>query len=245
MKPMIAMKKNNKNPYIYNEKKREELIKSMLPRVRDIALSIYSKFSYLEPSLELQDIIQIGVLGLLDAVNKFDATKEVKFETYAEFRIRGAILDELRKEDILPRYKRETVKKVEEAINKLSTKFMREPTEEEIAKELKISVDEVFEALRHKENSHYLSYSDIEPFLKDVKDIFDPQLNAIKRDLKEKLAIAISKLTDKEKIVLNLYFYEELTLKEIGEVLEISESRVSQIRSEAMKKLKKYFKELI
>ncbi len=234
-----------KNPYLNNKKKKDELVKSMLPRVKEIAYSFYNKFSFVEPSLELNDIIQIGVLGLLDAVNKFDETKEVKFKTYAEFRIKGAILDELRKEDILPRYKREVVKRVDNAINKLSSKLMREPTEEEIAKELNMSVDDVFEALRHKDNSYYLSYSDVEPFLSNVKDIFDPQLNSIKSELKEKLAIAIEKLSDKEKLVLSLYFYEEMTLKEIGEILEISESRVSQIRSEALKKLKKYFHELI
>ena len=239
------MVNNHKNPYLNDKKKKDELVKSMLPRVKDVAYSIYSKFAHVEPSLELNDLIQIGVLGLLDAVNKFDISKEVKFETYAEFRIRGAILDELRREDILPRYKRETVKRVEDAINKLSSKLMREPTEEEIAKELNMSIDEVFEALRHKDNSVYLSYSDVEPFLANVKDIFDPQLNSIKNDLKEKLAQAIEKLSDKEKLVLSLYFYEELTLKEIGEILSISESRVSQIRSSAMKKLKKYFHELI
>ncbi len=234
-----------KNPYINNKAKRDELVQSMLPRVRDIAFSIYSKFSHLEPSLEFQDIVQIGVLGLLDAANKFDPSKEVKFETYAEFRIRGAILDELRREDILPRYKRETVKRVEEAINKLSSKLMREPTEEEIAKELNMDVNDVFEALRHKDNSVYLSYSDVEPFLSNIKDIFDPQLNTIKNELKEKLVLAIERLSEKEKLILSLYFYEELTLKEIGEILNISESRVSQIRNEAMKKLKKYFHELI
>ena len=234
-----------KNPYIEDKSRREELIKSMLPRVREISYSIYSKFSHLEPSLELQDIVQIGVIGLLDAVTKFDTSKEVKFETYAEFRIRGAILDELRREDILPRYKREVVKRVDDAINKLSTKLMREPTEEEIAEELNMDVDDVFEALRHKDNSFYLSYSDVEPFLANIKDFFDPQLNTIKNELKEKLAKAIKKLSDKERLILSLYFYEELTLKEIGEILNISESRVSQIRSEAMKKLKRYFNELL
>ena len=242
---MTNMHMTLKNPYINNKAKRDELVKSMLPRVRDIAFSIYSKFSHLEPSLEFEDIVQIGIIGLLDAVSKFDTSKEVKFETYAEFRIRGAILDELRREDILPRYKREVVKRVDEAINKLSTKLMREPTEEEIAKELNMNVDEVFEALRHKDNSFYLSYSDVEPFLANIKDIFDPQLNTIKNELREKLAEALKRLSDKEKLVLSLYFYEELTLKEIGEILSISESRVSQIRSEAMKKLKRYFNELL
>ena len=234
-----------RNPYIDDKSRRDNLINSMIPRVKEIAYSIYSKFSHIEPSLEFQDIVQIGVIGLLDAVTKFDTSKEVKFETYAEFRIRGAILDELRREDILPRYKREVVKRVDEAINKLSTKLMREPTEEEIAKELNMNVDEVFEALRHKDNSFYLSYSDVEPFLANIKDIFDPQLNTLKNELKEKLAKAIEKLSDKEKLILSLYFYEELTLKEIGEILNISESRVSQIRSEAMKKLKRYFNELL
>ncbi len=233
---------NHTNPYLNNKFKRDELIKSMLPRVKEIALNIYSKFSHMEPSLELQDIIHIGVLGLLDAVSKFDSSRDVKFETYAEFRIKGAILDELRKEDILPRYKREIVKRVDEAINKLSSKYMREPTEEEIAKELNISPDEVFDALRYKDNSYYLSYSDIEPYLADVKNLFDPLVNTVKRELTEKLAEALMKLSEKEKLVLNLYFYEELTLKEIGEILNISESRVSQIRSEAMKKLKKFLK---
>ncbi len=246
LKVKVSRKKIiKKNPYTTNPYNREELIKSMLPRVREIAYNIYIKFAHFEPLMELEDLVHIGVLGLIDAINKFDPAKDVKFETYAEFRIRGAILDELRKEDILPRYKREIVKKVDEAINKLSTKYMRHPTEEEIAKELNISVDDVFEALKHKDNSCYLSYSDIEPFLGDIKTLYDPQVNAIKNDLKEKLVKALMKLSEKERLVLNLYFYEELTLKEIGEILEISESRVSQIRSQAMKKLKKYFKELI
>jgi RNA polymerase sigma factor for flagellar operon FliA len=219
---------------------KDELINSVLPRVKQIASHYYSKFSHLGSNLEFEDLVQIGVIGLIDAVNKYDPTRDNKFETYAEFRIKGAILDELRKEDWLPRYVRETVKKVENARLKLSTELMREPTEEEIAKELDLPIDTVFEAMKNISDSNMLCYHDIEPYIKLDKDEFNPLKFTVKKELKDALAIGIEELEEREKIILSLYFYEGLTLKEISEVLDLTESRISQIRSNAFKKLKQF-----
>ena len=224
---------------------KNDLINSMLPRVKQIAYNIFNKFAYVGSNLELEDLIQVGVIGLIDAANKFDPTRDNKFETYAEFRIKGSIIDELRKEDWLPRYMRDTIKKVENARNKLATSLMREPTEEEIAKETNLSLDEVFEALKNISDSQLLSFNDIEQFVNFNKHNFNPQDATIKNELKEILAKCIMQLNDKEKLILSLYFYEGLTLKEISEVLELTESRISQIRSAAFKKLKVLIKKYI
>ncbi len=224
---------------------KDALINSMLPRVKQIAYNIYNKFAHVGSNLELEDIIQVGVIGLIDAANKFDPTRDNKFETYAEFRIRGAIIDELRKEDWLPRYMRDIVKKVENARNKLATTLMREPTEEEIARETNLTLDEVFDALKNIADSQLLSFSDVEQFITFNKNNFDPQSVTIQNELKEILAKCIMQLGEKEKLILSLYYYEGFTLKEISEILELTESRISQIRSGAFKKLKTMIKKYI
>ena len=224
---------------------KDELINSMIPRVKKIAYHFYNKFFNLGSNLEFEDIVQVGVIGLIDAANKYDPTRDNKFETYAEFRIRGAIIDELRKEDWLPRYMRDTIKKVENARMTLSVELMREPTEEEIAKELNLPLDTVFEAMRNVSDSNLLSYSDIEPFITIEDNDFNPFHVSVKNELKEILAKCIERLDEKEKLVLSLYYFEGLNLREISEVLEVTESRVSQIRSCAFKKLKNYLKEFL
>ncbi len=224
---------------------KDELINSMIPRVKKIAYHFYNKFFNLGSNLEFEDIVQVGVIGLIDAANKYDPTRDNKFETYAEFRIRGAIIDELRKEDWLPRYMRDTIKKVENARMTLSVELMREPTEEEIAKELNLPLDTVFEAMRNVSDSNLLSYSDIEPFITVEDNDFNPFHVSVKNELKEILAKCIERLDEKEKLVLSLYYFEGLNLREISEVLEVTESRVSQIRSCAFKKLKNYLKEFL
>jgi len=224
---------------------KDELINSMLPRVKKIAYHFYNKFYNLGSNLEFEDIVQVGVIGLIDAANKYDPTRDNKFETYAEFRIRGAIIDELRKEDWLPRYMRDIIKKVENVRAKLASELMREPTEAEIADELDLPIDTVFEAMRNVTDSNLLSYTDIEPFINGEESDFNPFEVSVKNELKEILAKCIEKLNEQEKIVLSLYYYEGLNLREISEVLEVSESRVSQIRSCAFKKLKNYLKEFL
>jgi len=228
-------------PYV----NKEELINSMLPRVKQIASQIYAKFAHIGSNLEYEDLVQVGVIGLIDAANKYDPTRDNKFETYAEFRIRGAIIDELRKEDWLPRCMRDTIKKVESAMKKLATQLMREPTEEEIAKELNLPLDTVFEAMKNISDSQLLCYDDIEPFIVFKSDYYDPYQYAVENELKDILAQCIERLDEKEQLILSLYFYEGLTLKEIGEILDLTESRVSQIRSTAFKKLKKCFHEFV
>jgi len=229
------------NPYV----NRDELINSMLPKVKQIAYNFFRKFANAGSNLEIEDLVQIGVLGLIDAAQKFDPLKNNKFETYAEYRIKGSIIDELRKEDWLPRYMRDNVKRVQNVIKRLSTELMREPTEEEIAEQLGMTLDEVFEALKNVSESQLLSFADIEPFVQQSKNPYDPFEWTVKNDLKVALTEAIKKLDEQEQLVLSLYYYDELNLAEIGLILDITESRVSQIRSTCFKKLKILMKDFL
>ena len=220
---------------------REKLILEYAPLVKIIAgrLSMY-----LGRNVEYDDLCGYGVFGLIDAIDKYNYGKGVKFETYATLRIRGAILDQIRKMDWVPRTLRAKQKKLDEAYQKLESDLGRAPTDEELAAELGVSEDE-FESIQAQTNmSSIISLDDyLEQGNEGRLDAFGsrfvgPEAAVEQDEMKKMLTEALESLTDKEQKVVTFYYYEDLTLKEISEILEVSESRVSQLHTKALKKIK-------
>jgi len=195
--------------------------------------------------VDYNDMISDGIFGLIDAVEKFDFGKGAKFETYASLRIRGAILDSLRKLDWVPRTLRQKNKQMETAYADLESEFGREPTDEELAEKLDLPLSEVRDMIR---KSSIVSLVSLDEYLdQNHESAFDgqrqtsandPEAAFERKELKRTLTDAIDKLSDKEKRVVTLYYFEELTLKEISVIMGVSESRISQIHSKAVLKLK-------
>jgi len=204
---------------------------------------------YLGHNVEYDDLVGYGVFGLIDAIDKFDYGKGVKFETYASLRIKGAILDQIRKMDWIPRTLRQRQRKLEAAEKAIEERYGRMATEEEIAAELGISLDEFDSWQSQTGMAGIISLDDYLEQGSEIKaepaggkagmsSFEHPELAVEKEELKKSLAEAIEGLTDKEKKVIALYYYEELTLKEISQVMSVSESRVSQLHTKALGKLK-------
>lgn len=200
------------------------------------------------------DLFSFGMIGLYDALEKFDPKRDLKFDTYASFRIRGAILDGLRKEDWLPRNTREKAKRIEAAIDQLEQRLLRNASIEEISAELNMGPDEVQTIL----NEHYFAnILSIDEQLHDsdqndghsfvIKDHLAeiPELQIVKDELIKELSETISQLNDKEQLVISLFYKEELTLTEIGQVMGLSTSRISQIHSKAIFKLRNTLKKVL
>ena len=205
-------------------------------------------------SVELSDLINTGVIGLIEAFGNFDRSRGVKFETYAVPRIRGAILDELRALDWVPRSTRAKSREIDRANTVLENKLGRPPEKPELAKLMKITVEELHIALGDVTGTSILSLDEViyreddnrqVPRIETVVDRSDHSVlgEIEKGELRSFLVVAIDQLTAQEKLVIALYYYEELTLKEIGEVMSISESRVSQIHTRAVAKLRGMVKE--
>ncbi|MGN0151363.1 MAG: FliA/WhiG family RNA polymerase sigma factor [Wujia sp.] len=235
----------------YNHSKtsviREQIIIEYVPLVKLVAgrLAIY-----LGSNVEYDDLVSYGIFGLIDAIDKFDYGKGIKFETYASLRIRGAILDQIRKMDWIPRSVRQKQKAIDNAIKKLEMEHGSNYSDEDIAKELGISSDEYVSWVGQINVTNMASLDDFLDQGNDVKSSnnmtymrIEPEHVAEEKELKKILAEALSALTEKEKKVVMLYYYEELTLKEISRVMEVSESRVSQLHSKALKKMKGYLGE--
>ncbi|MGE7760638.1 FliA/WhiG family RNA polymerase sigma factor [Peribacillus sp. NPDC097895] len=201
----------------------------------------------LPKNVSRDDIRSLGMMGLFDALERFDTNRDLKFDTYASFRIRGAILDGLRKEDWLPRSARDKAKKIESAIEKLEQKYMRNLSPNEIAAELNIPEDDVYDAINENFFANVLSM-DENPQDQDEKEstkfhIKDektdlPEEHVLREELYVELAEVIETLNEKEQLVLQLFYKEELTLTEIGQVMSLSTSRISQIHSKAIYKLR-------
>lgn len=194
-------------------------------------------------ALDFDDLVSYGIFGLIDAVDKFDPHKGVKFETYASLRIRGAVIDGLRALDWVPRTLRQKNKHLEEAFVQLEAELGREPTNEDLAAKLNVSVKEVEEEIS---KTSLLSLISFDEYLESNHEAAEPgdsgeespETVFDQKELKQILAAAIENLTEKERLVVTLYYYEELNLKEISKVMDVSESRVSQIHSKAMLKLR-------
>ncbi|XTP52895.1 FliA/WhiG family RNA polymerase sigma factor [Niallia sp. Krafla_26] len=208
----------------------------------------------LPKSVSRDDLYSLGMIGLLDAINKFDFKRDLKFDTYASFRVRGAIIDGLRKEDWLPRGTREKAKKIETIIEKLEQKYMRHVTEEDIARELNISVDEVYTIMNEQFFAHVLSIDDQsdetdektgQKYLIKDKNIEQPEEEMIKHEIVKEMIDQISKLSEKEQLVISLFYQEEMTLTEIGQIMGLSTSRISQIHSKCIFKLKGFMEKLM
>lgn len=222
----------------------EKLVAEQLPQVRYIARRIHER---LPQHVQLEDLVQAGVLGLIDAVHKYDPGKKVQFKSYAKFRIRGAILDSLRELDWSPRDLRRKARQIEEATARVSAKVGRSATDAEIAEELEMGLDEFQQVIAeldgldlgslHVESPNDGHEDDLCEYLPGDPEQ-SPYFLCLRSEIKQRLAGAISALTEKEQQVLSLYYYEELTMKEVGAVLGIGESRVSQIHTLAMLRLR-------
>jgi RNA polymerase sigma factor FliA len=227
-----------------SEAGRERLLLEQLPQVRYIARRIHER---LPQHVPLEDLVHSGVLGLIDALNKFDAEKHVQFSSYAKHRIRGAILDSLRELDWSPRELRRKARMLDQAHAKLGSELGRAPTEQELANELGIELNELQQLLGNIDSLEIGSFSVEGPEGgrdEDLSDLIPSPENenpfhlCLEGELKVLLIEAIKELPERERQVLTLYYYEELTMKEVGAVLGVGESRVSQIHSLAMSRLR-------
>lgn len=223
---------------------REKLILEYAPLVKIVAgrLSMYLGYN-----VEYDDLVSYGIFGLIDAIDKFDCFKEVKFETYASLRIRGAILDQIRKMDWIPRTIRQKQKKIETVMREVEQATGHVATDEEIAAGLGITEDEYLEWQSQMKITGVVSLNEYMEQGSDVSQDYGrhttsrfeaPEERIEKEELTKVLGEALQLLTEKEQKVITLYYYEELTLKEISSILEVSESRVSQLHTRALQKMK-------
>jgi len=222
---------------------REKIILEYAPLVKLVAgrLSMYLGYN-----VEYEDLVSYGIFGLIDAIDKYDSRKEVKFETYASLRIRGSILDQIRKMDWIPRTVRQRQRQIDAAMKEIENTMGRPATDSEIATALGISDDEYCEWQSQMKVTNVVSLNeylemgtDISNEKANISRHFDaPEKVMEQAEMKEMLMEAIELLTEKERKVILLYYYEELTLKEISNVLEVSESRVSQLHTKGLQKMK-------
>lgn len=229
------------------EQQRERLILEHLPQVRLIARRIHER---LPESVSLEDLISTGIVGLIQAIDNFDPRLGVKLKTYAEYKIRGAILDSLRGLDWAPRQQRRKAKQIEAAISRLEQRWQRTPTEEEIAGELGLSLAEYREWLVDVRGVNLGSFElatseedgrDLLAFVSDGEENW-PSTLVERAELERLLAEAIERMPAIERTILSLYYHEELTLREAAKVVKLHESRVSQLKSQAILRLRSYMR---
>ncbi len=222
---------------------REQIIIEYAPLVKIVAgrLSMY-----LGKNVEFDDLVSYGIFGLIDAIDKFDTSKDVKFETYASLRIRGAILDQIRKMDWIPRTVRQKQKKIDEAIKSIEMRTGKNATDEEIAVELGVSDEELLDWQTQLKVTNVVSLNEyVEQGTEPVMDahsnshFIQPEDMISQQELKQMLEEALALLTERENRVILLYYYEDMTLKEISMTLGVSESRVSQLHTKAIAKMRK------
>ncbi len=203
-------------------------------------------YNYYGGNVEYDDLLGFGVLGLIDAIEKFDLSKNIKFETYAQIRIRGSVIDNLRKLDWIPRSLRKKAKKLENIISKLENKLGRKVTVKDIAKELKKDEKEVDKMLNEVSTFNIVSLDEIINARGDINlDKYNknnPEISFQNQEIKAILKDIIESLPNKQKMVISLYYFDELTYKEIGRILEVSESRISQIHSKTILEIKALLK---
>ena len=225
---------------------RDKFVRQYAPLVKYVAGKVAIGMPH---NVEFDDLVGFGVFGLFDAIEKFDPEKHVKFKTYAVTRIRGAIFDELRSIDWVPRSVRQKSREVEDAVRRLETNLGKSASDKEIANELGVSLNEFQKLMLKISGTSILSLNDIWYTGEDNGKVsivdsiespssLNPDIIVEKEEIKRVIVQAISELPDKEKKVLVLYYYEDLTLKEIGKVLEVTESRISQLHTKAIMRLR-------
>ena len=237
---MEAAQKQTENLYKDNPLLRDKLIVEHLPLVKRI---VYRISACLPPNVEVDDLISAGIIGLIQALERFDVSSGNKFTTYASFRIRGSVLSELRSRDFLSRSNRRKIRELERVYIRLEQKLGREPGEHEVAEELGMSLDQVRETKKIASMS-FITLEEIGCSSKEERKKF---MNALVNsatvdaltltglnEIKAAIARAIDQLPEKEKLVISLYYMEGLTMKEAGKVMDITESRISQIHSQAI-----------
>lgn len=223
------------------QKKLEICVEDYAGLVKRIA---YHMMIRVPASVQVDDLIQAGMIGLLEAAQKYDATKGASFETYAGIRIRGSIIDEMRRGDWAPRSVHRNSRRITQAINTVEARIGRDAEDSDIAAEMGIELDEYYAMLKDTSSSRLFSYDEVVTeengvsVTSDSSAFVNPYEGATQDALKNALAQAITKLPEREKMVLALYYNEELNLKEIGQILGVSESRVSQIHSQAAARLR-------
>jgi RNA polymerase sigma factor FliA len=237
------------NPYqaaAVSAEDRERMILEHLPQVRLIARRIHER---LPESVSLEDLISTGIVGLISAIDRFDPTHNVKLKTYAEYKIRGAILDSLRGLDWAPRQQRKRVKQIEAAISGVEQRVKRAPTEDEIAVELGLTLEGYHEWLvevrgvnlgsLESASSQQEEGRDLLKYISDDESMWPSRLLE-RSELEQLIAEGIERMPEMERTVLSLYYYEELTLREISKVVDLHESRISQLKSQAILRLRSY-----
>ncbi len=230
---------------------RETIIRAFASVIRTMA----NRLAFRLPAyLDAEDLVSVGIIGLMDAMNKYDPNREAKFKTYAEFRIRGAMLDEIRSMDWIPRSVHERISLLQRTHTALLNGLGRPPTEDEVAEALKMSVPELENFLIQAQGAVMISIDELgvnDPgghkilrMLADTKHP-DPLSMVVHENVREELGKAIEQLPEKQRLVLTLYYYEELTMKEIGSILHVTESRVCQIHTKAILRLKSRMESLL
>ncbi len=224
----------------------DDQVNKYAPLVKRIA---YHMMARLPASVEVDDLIQVGLIGLLDAVSRFDGTQGAQFESYATQRVRGAMLDELREADWLPRHVRQKSRQIEAAISRLEQRLGKHPSEQQISTELSLSIDQYQSMLGDVKCSQLLYYEDfsdedsasfLERYLVDGSD--DPLAVLEDEGFRDSLVFAIHHLPERERSMMGMYYEQDMNLKEIGVVLGVSESRVCQLHSQAVARLRAQLK---
>ena len=230
----------------FSQAEKDKLIVEYTPLIRFVAQKISAR---LPANIELDDLISSGVIGLIDAIDKYDPTRNNKFKTYAEFRIRGAILDELRAQDWVPRSIRDKSKALDRTLVKLEAELGRSPTDQELADRMGLSsLEEFYNLVTQVRPVSMLSINDSTTFSsRDEKTILNllesckinnPLMRLNEKSVQEVVTRAIEALPERQRIVLSLYYYEDLNLREIGKVLRVTESRISQLHAQAIVRLR-------
>lgn len=231
----------------YRRKPTQELREQLIIEYAQLVKLVAGRLSmYLGHNVEYDDLVSYGIFGLIDAIDKFDLSKSVKFETYASLRIRGAILDQIHKMDWIPRTVRQRQRRMDEAIKVIEMRTGKNATDEELAAELELSPEELCNWQSQLKVTNVVSLNEFEE--NGPEPVVDadnrtryaqPEAVVEAAELKETLAAALDLLTEKERKVIELYYYEEMTLKEISRILDVSESRVSQLHTKGLLKMRK------
>lgn len=235
-----------------DRKLRDQLIMDYAPLIKYVAQRIAAR---LPSNIEIDDLVSAGVIGLMDAIDKYDPSRENKFKTYAEFRIRGAILDELRSQDWVPRSVRDKAKKIERMYSEMEQKLGRPVSDSELSSALGLELDDYYEMVAKVKAITMLSVDELSvPQQTERRSLLEtleglgtknPFFLLKDKNMRAVLVENIDKLPEKQKLVLSLYYYEELNLKEIGRILDVTESRVSQLHTQAVEKLRSKLKNFL